>query len=30
MRKTYRYRIYPSKSQISKLEDAREQCRWVY
>ncbi len=30
MRKTYRYRIYPSKSQISKLEDTLEFSRWVY
>ena len=30
MRKTYRYRIYPSKSQIIKLGDTLELCRWVY
>ena len=28
--KAYRYRINPSKSQISKMEQTLEACRWVY
>jgi len=28
--KTYRYRIYPSKSQIVTLGETLELCRWVY
>ena len=30
MRKTYRYRLYPSKAQMSRLGDTLESCRWVY
>ncbi|QYZ78565.1 transposase [Methanofollis formosanus] len=30
MRKAYRYRIYPSKSQVSLLEQTLEICRWIY
>ena len=30
MRKTYRYRLYPSKSQVTLLEQTLEICRWVY
>jgi len=28
--KAYRYRINPSKSQISQMEQTLEICRWVY
>jgi len=30
MPKTYRYRIYPTKSQVTKLNETLELCRWVY
>ena len=30
MRKTYKYRIYPSKQQIEKLERTFEICRILY
>jgi putative transposase len=30
MRKTFKYRIYPTKSQITLLNDILEECRWVY
>ena len=30
MRKAYRYRLYPSKSQVTLLEQTLEVCRWVY
>ncbi len=30
MLKTFRYRIYPTKSQRSKMTDTLELCRWVY
>ena len=30
MRKAYRYRLYPTKSQISQMEQTLELCRWVY
>ena len=30
MRKSYRYRIYPTKSQLSLLEQTLETCREVY
>lgn len=30
MRKTYEYRIYPSKAQVSKMNTILEECRWVY
>mgnify|MGYP002410983168 FL=1 len=30
MRKAYRYRIYPSKSQTTLLEQTLEICRWIY
>ncbi|MGB9929583.1 MAG: helix-turn-helix domain-containing protein, partial [Methanosarcina sp.] len=30
MPKVNRYRIYPIKSQISKLNETLELCRWVY
>ncbi|MGB4622063.1 MAG: helix-turn-helix domain-containing protein, partial [Candidatus Methanoculleus thermohydrogenotrophicum] len=30
MLKTYRYRLYPSKSQVTLLEQTLEICRWVY
>ena len=30
MRKTYQYRIYPSKSQTTLLERTLEICRWIY
>jgi len=28
--KAYRYRLYPTKSQVSRLEQTLECCRWVY
>ena len=28
--RTYKFRIYPSKAQISTLEDTLELCRWTY
>jgi putative transposase len=30
MRKTFRYRIYPTKAQATKLIHALDQCRWLY
>jgi putative transposase len=30
MRKTFKYRLYPSKLQITKLNNILEQTRWVY
>ncbi|WP_363318333.1 helix-turn-helix domain-containing protein, partial [Methanoculleus sp.] len=30
MRRTYRYRIYPTKSQVTQLERTLEICRWIY
>jgi len=30
MRKTFKYRLYPSKTQITKLNNILEQTRWVY
>lgn len=30
MRKTFKYRIYPSKKQASSLENTLEECRWLY
>ena len=30
MLKAYRYRLYPTKSQISQMEQTLELCRWVY
>jgi len=30
MRKTFKYRIYPTKSQLTLLNDILEECRWVY
>ena len=30
MRKAYRYRLYPSKSQTTLLEQTLEICRWIY
>jgi len=29
-KKTYKFRIYPSKAQITTLEDTLELCRWTY
>ena len=28
--KAYRYRLYPTKSQVSQMEQTLEMCRWVY
>jgi putative transposase len=28
--KAYRYRLYPTKSQVSQMEQTLEICRWVY
>jgi len=30
MRRAYRYRIYPTKSQTTLLEQTLEICRWIY
>jgi len=30
MRKTFQYRIFPSKSQITRLEKSLSACRWLY
>lgn len=30
MRKTFRYRIYPTKKQQKMLEATLEECRWLY
>ena len=30
MRKTFKYRLYPTKLQVTKLNDILEQTRWVY
>ena len=30
MRKTFEYRLYPTKSQLHRLEETLEGCRWVY
>jgi putative transposase len=30
VRKTHRYRLYPSKSQTTLLERTLEICRWIY
>jgi putative transposase len=30
MLKTFKYRIFPSKKQISTLESTLEECRWLY
>jgi len=30
MRKTFKYRLNPTKSQRTKLDQALELCRWVY
>lgn len=29
-RKTYKYRLYPSKAQRTKMENVLDACRWVY
>src|SRR5437667_9280353 len=30
MRKTYMYRLYPTKKQLNVLETTLEECRWLY
>jgi len=30
MRRTYKYRVHPSKAQITKFETTLDLCRWVY
>jgi putative transposase len=30
MRKTFKYRIYPTKKQARLLEQQLEECRWLY
>src|SRR3954468_2309406 len=30
MRKTYMYRLYPTKKQLKVLETTLEECRWLY
>jgi putative transposase len=30
MRKTYRYRVYPTKKQLHLLNDTLSECRWLY
>ncbi|HLZ22602.1 MAG TPA: helix-turn-helix domain-containing protein, partial [Ktedonobacterales bacterium] len=30
MRKTFRYRLYPTPAQARRLEQQLEECRWLY
>jgi putative transposase len=30
MRKTFEYRLFPTKKQVHKMEEALEECRWLY
>ncbi len=30
MRKTFQYRLYPTRQQLKKLEATLEECRWLY
>lgn len=30
MRKTYKYRIYPTRKQVRKLNETLQECRWLY
>lgn len=30
MRKTYKYRLYPTKAQVSALQASLDACRWIY
>ncbi|HEY7414271.1 MAG TPA: transposase [Ktedonobacteraceae bacterium] len=30
MRKSYKYRMYPTKKQLKNLESTLEECRWLY
>ena len=30
MRKTFKYRLFPTASQARRLKEALEHCRWVY
>ena len=30
IRRTFKYRIFPNKSQIKKLERSLDSCRWLY
>ncbi len=30
MRKTFQYRLYPTKNQTQKLNETLEECRWLY
>ncbi|MDD5049444.1 MAG: transposase [Methanoregulaceae archaeon] len=30
MRKSFKYRLYPTKSQITKMERTLDLCRWIY
>src|SRR2546421_9304450 len=30
MLKTYKYRLYPTKKQLHKLDETLEECRWLY
>lgn len=30
MRKTFKYRLYPSKKQVGELQKSLDACRWVY
>lgn len=30
MRKTFQYRLYPTKNQLKNLETTLEECRWLY
>jgi putative transposase len=30
MRKMFKYRIYPTKKQVQKLNGTLEECRWLY
>jgi putative transposase len=30
MRKTFKYRLYPTPAQVRRLEQHLEECRWLY
>jgi putative transposase len=30
MRKTFQYRVFPSKKQVKKLNETLDECRWLY
>ena len=30
MRKSFKYRLYPTKGQVTSLKKVLEECRWLY